>query len=123
MTLSDFHRHYTIPAHLQHKWKQLIEAGSYAPVMNMAAAIVAINEQERSLSAEQVRERIEQADALIDEALKSLRDPATWVRALAGISKADAMNMMRCHEDIVKKFRLENVINEAWKIRYAPKAQ
>lgn len=123
MTLSDFHRHYTIPAHLQHKWEQLIQAGRYGPVMNMAAAIVAINERERHLSAEQVRESIEQADAMIDEALTALRDPATWVRALAGVSKADAINMMRRHDDLVRKFRLEQVINQAWKTRYAPKAQ
>ena len=119
----EFNLKYTMPAHLSRKWKDLIKENRADVIHNMAAAIVAINERERRLTTEQVREKIEQADALINEAKELLRNPDTWAKALNAMSKGEARDMLRANEELIAKENLKDVINRAWKIRYAQRRQ
>ena len=119
----EFNLKYTMPSHLILKWKDILKSGRADVIHNMCAAIIAINERERRLTTEQVRERIEQADALINEAKELLRNPDTWAKALNGISKGEARDMLRANEELIEEYNIKDVINQAWKIRYAQRGQ
>lgn len=119
----EFNLKYTIPAHLSRKWEDVVKTNRADVIHNMATAVIAINERERQLTTEQVRESLDQADALIEEAKELLRNPVTWAKALHGMGKDEARDMLRANEKLIAEYNLKDVINRAWKIRYAQRGQ